>query len=179
MYSASLKPILLVSVGFRSFDREFSKSDKLPHIFRGRREFPEMQSKLRFGRSLLALFAGFVAVVVLSLGTDWLLRVLGVFPALGHAVSDERLFLLPAMYRSVYGVLGGYVTARLAPYRALMHAMAGGVFGFFISILGVVAAWNNGPEFGPHWYPISLVITALPCAWLGGWLGGKPSAKPA
>jgi hypothetical protein len=26
-----------------------------------------------------------------------------------------------------------------------------------------------GPEFGPHWYPVSLIVTALPCAWLGAW----------
>ena len=33
------------------------------------------------------------------------------------------------------------------------------------------ATWNKGPEFGPHWYPLALVATALPCAWLGGRLG--------
>jgi hypothetical protein len=29
-------------------------------------------------------------------------------------------------------------------------------------------AWNGGPTFGPHWYPLALVATAMPCAWLGG-----------
>jgi len=28
-------------------------------------------------------------------------------------------------------------------------------------------------ELGPAWYPIALVITALPCAWLGGRLYKK------
>jgi len=23
-------------------------------------------------------------------------------------------------------------------------------------------------ELGPKWYPIAIVVTALPCAWLGG-----------
>ena len=35
---------------------------------------------------------------------------------------------------------------------------------------GMVVTWNAGPEFGPKWYPLSLVATALPCAWFGGWL---------
>ena len=24
------------------------------------------------------------------------------------------------------------------------------------------------PAFGPHWYPVALIVTAIPCAWLGG-----------
>ena len=28
--------------------------------------------------------------------------------------------------------------------------------------------WNAGPEFGPKWYPLALVASSLPCAWLGG-----------
>ncbi len=36
--------------------------------------------------------------------------------------------------------------------------------------------WDRGPEFGPHWYPLALVATALPCAWAGGLLHRKRSA---
>ncbi|HUO58648.1 MAG TPA: hypothetical protein VMV05_10785 [bacterium] len=25
-------------------------------------------------------------------------------------------------------------------------------------------------EPGPHWYPLSLAVISLPCAWLGGWI---------
>jgi len=37
-----------------------------------------------------------------------------------------------------------------------------------VSTVGAVVTWNRGPAFGPHWYPLALIVTALPCAWLGG-----------
>jgi hypothetical protein len=48
------------------------------------------------------------------------------------------------------------------------HAMIGGFIGLALSLVGAVVTWNRGPEFGPHWYPIALVVLALPTAWLGG-----------
>lgn len=123
-------------------------------------------------RSLGALLAGFVVVVVLSLGTDAALHASGIFPGWGQPMS-EALFLLATVYRTLYAVAGSYVTARLAPHAPMKHALAGGVVGLVLSTAGAVATWNLGPEFGPHWYPLSLVATALPCAWLGGWLRGR------
>jgi hypothetical protein len=37
-----------------------------------------------------------------------------------------------------------------------------------VSIVGTVVTWNKGPAFGPHWYPVALVVLALPTAWMGG-----------
>jgi len=37
-----------------------------------------------------------------------------------------------------------------------------------VSIAGTVATWNKGPAFGPHWYPVALIVLAMPTAWLGG-----------
>src|SRR2546422_5394054 len=65
-------------------------------------------------RSVVAVVAGFVAVAVLSLGTDQVLHTLQIYPPWGQAMADS-LFLLATAYRIVYGVVGGYVTARLAP----------------------------------------------------------------
>jgi hypothetical protein len=31
-------------------------------------------------------------------------------------------------------------------------------------------AWNRVAEFGPRWYPIALVVLAMPQSWLGGQL---------
>ena len=42
--------------------------------------------------------------------------------------------------------------------------------GLILSVVGLVATWNAGPELGPRWYPILLVVTALPSAWVGGWI---------
>jgi len=43
-----------------------------------------------------------------------------------------------------------------------------GMLGFVVSIIGAVVTWNMGPAYGPHWYPVALVVLAIPTAWLGG-----------
>jgi hypothetical protein len=53
----------------------------------------------------------------------------------------------------------------------MTHALAGGGVGLALSIVGAVTTWDRGPDFGPHWYPLALVATAMPCAWGGGRLG--------
>jgi hypothetical protein len=83
-------------------------------------------------------------------------------------VGYDGALLLATAYRVVYGIAASYITARLAPNRPMLHALVGGVLGFIVSIVGAVATWNGGPAFGPHWYPIALIVTALPCAWVGG-----------
>jgi hypothetical protein len=126
----------------------------------------ETQTPKRTGRSILALFAGFVAVVVLSLGMDVILHATKIFPPVGKTMTNA-LFALATAYRIVFAVIGSYITAKLAPYRAMLHAMIGGFIGLVLSIVGAAVTWNK-PELGPHWYPLALVVTALPCAWLGG-----------
>jgi len=111
------------------------------------------------------VLAGIVVGAALSLGTDALLKAFGVFPKLGNQMS-EPLFLLATAYRIVYGILGSYVIARLAPDRPMQHALIGGVLGLVVSIIGAVVTWNR--DLGPHWYAIGIAVTALPCAWVGG-----------
>lgn len=81
---------------------------------------------------------------------------------------SDALLLLATVYRSVYAVVGSYITARVAPDRPMEHALAAGVIGLVLSIVGAVMAWNKVATLGPHWYPLALVATALPCAWIGG-----------
>jgi hypothetical protein len=81
--------------------------------------------------------------------------------------------LLATLYRVVYAIFGSYLTARLAPQRPMKHALVGGLIGLVLASVGAAATWNKGPEFGPHWYPLALVVTALPCAWLGGLVADK------
>ena len=118
-------------------------------------------------RSIGAVFAGVLSVFILSLGTDILLHATGIYPPWFQPMST-LLWLLATAYRIVYGIAGGYLTAWLAPDRPLGHALILGVVGLVLSTAGVVGTWNAGPEYGPKWYPIALVVTALPCAWLGG-----------
>ena len=114
-----------------------------------------------------AVVAGFVVVVVLSLGTDVVLHAAGVFPPWDQRMSDA-LFLLATVYRTIYCIGGSYIAARLAPDKPMKHALVLGVVGLIVSTAGAVATWNRGPELGPHWYPVALIVTAIPCAWLGG-----------
>ena len=118
-------------------------------------------------KSIGAVLVGFVAVFVLSLGTDVALRATEVFPQWGQPMSDA-LFLLATVYRTIYCIAGSYIAARLAPNRPMAHALVLGVVGLIVSTAGAVATWNKGPAFGPHWYPVALIVTAMPCAWLGG-----------
>src|SRR5262245_25804831 len=126
------------------------------------------RSFVSFLRSVLAVFLGFVTVVVLSLGTDQMFHVLDVFPPWGEPMNETSDNLLALAYRCVYGVVGSYVTARFAPHSPMLHVWIGAGIGFVLSTLGTIAAINL--NLGPIWYPVLLTLTALPCAWLGGML---------
>jgi hypothetical protein len=117
-------------------------------------------------RSAGAVFAGLLAVFVLSLGTDEILHLFRLYPPWGERMSDP-LFALATAYRIVFNVAGGYIAARLAPSAPLRHAMALGIVGLALSVGGVVFAVAK-PELGPMWYPVVLLVVAVPCAWLGG-----------
>ena len=127
----------------------------------------------RFWRSTGAVVAGFVAIVVLSLGTDQVLHVLKVYPPWGQPMAGG-LFALATAYRIVYTVAGGYLTARLAPHAPVRHALILGLVGLMPGVAGVGVAIAK-PDLGPLWYPIALVLTGLPCAWLGGVLYRQPA----
>jgi hypothetical protein len=122
----------------------------------------------RLLRSAAAVFAGFIAVVVLSLGTDQVLHVLQVYPPWGEPMNDPGLNLLALSYRIVYTVVGSYVTARLAPHSPMRHVWVLGGIGLVVAVAGAIATIPM--HLGPAWYPIALAVTALPCTWLGGFL---------
>ena len=124
-------------------------------------------------KSILAVFAGFVAVVVLSEGTDMLLVAAGIFPPLNQSAAfTTPLLLLATIYRSVYSAAGCYLAARLAPNRPMTHALALGGIGLAASIAGAIVMRGAGHA----WYPWTLVVLAMPCAWLGGFLYQRSSA---
>jgi hypothetical protein len=110
-----------------------------------------------------------VVGIILTLGTDIALHLIGVFPPLGQSmVGFDGALLLATAYRTIYGVAGSYIIARLAPDRPMQHALAGGFVGLVVSIVGAAVTWNKGPAFGPHWYPLALIVLAMPQAWVGG-----------
>ena len=121
----------------------------------------------RLGRSFLALFAGFVLVVVLSLGADMAMYAMHFAPAPGQRMSDGAL-VVAFLYRTVFAILGSYLTARLAPHSPMLHAMIGGLIGLCLGTVGVLVTWNSPQAAGAHWYPIAVALVAIPAGWIGG-----------
>lgn len=132
----------------------------------------------RIGRSIAAVLTGIVTGLILTIGTDVVLHAIGVFPPWGQSmVGFDGALLLATAYRTVYGVAASYIIARLAPDRPMQHALVGGAIGLVVSIVGAAVTWNKGPAFGPHWYPLALVVLAMPQAWAGGRLHGMQSLR--
>jgi hypothetical protein len=121
----------------------------------------------RLGRSVLAIFLGFIAVVILSLGTDEVLHVLKVYPPWNQPMRSPGLNALALGYRIIYTIIGGYIAARTAPYAPMRHAVILGIVGLIPAAGGVLVSLTH-PDLGPSWYPIVLAIVGLPCCWAGG-----------
>ncbi len=119
-------------------------------------------------KSIGAVVAGFVLVVALALGTDMLLVLAGLFPDMKHPeLYSDGQYAVITLYTALYSAVGAYVTAWLAPSRPMTHALVLGVLGTLSSGLGAVANWHLAA--GHEWYPIALIVIALPSCWLGGW----------
>ena len=141
-------------------------------------QVPAAGSFARRLRSLGAILTGIVVIFVTSTATDLVLHQTGVFPPPGQAMA-AGLWLLATVYRCVFAVFGCWLAARMAPDRPMWHAMLLGIVGFVLSTLGTVMTWSMGEGFGPKWYPISLIVTSVPCAWLGGKLASKRALPSA
>ena len=124
-------------------------------------------------RRIGSVVVGFVAIVVLSVATDEVLHRTGVMPR--TALFDTGLLILALAYRSLFSVIGCYLTGRLAPDRPVGHALALGVVGVVVSAAGTVA----GRDLGPIWYGASLAVVSLPLSWLGGRLSLLHRPAPA
>jgi len=118
------------------------------------------------GAALLGLFIG----VVLSVGTDFILQTLRVIPKDSLYVSWITIVFV-LLYRSAFNTVACYVTARLAPNRPMGHALALGVLGTIVSVMGAIVTADK--HLGPAWYAWTLAALSLPSAWLGGKLAVK------
>jgi len=120
-------------------------------------------------KSILAVVAGFLTVAVLSTVTDEILHATGIMPRLTVLPTHDALLAL--VYRSVFTVLGGYVTAALAPKNAMTHVWVLAAIGLLGGISGIMVAVTAG--YGPAWYAWAIAIEAVPLVWLGGKLAKR------
>jgi hypothetical protein len=122
-------------------------------------------------RSIVAIVVGFLAVVVLSLGTDQVLHILKVYPPWGEPMPQPALNALALSYRIVFTIFGSYLAAKIAPRNPMRHAIILGLIGTVFGTAGAVATIPM--HLGPAWYPIAIAATALPCAWIGGKMASR------
>ncbi len=115
-------------------------------------------------KSMAAVFLGFLTVFVLSVVTDKILEALGIFPPIGEGLFITWMLALALAYRSVYTVIGGYVTAVLAPDCPMYHVKVLAWIGLAAGVAGVVFGWG----LSQHWYPIALAITGPLFTLFGG-----------
>jgi hypothetical protein len=109
-------------------------------------------------KSLGAVLAG-IAANFLAVPIDLVFHSTGVFPPPGVEHSDGAL-AIAFSYRAVLAVVGGFVTARLAPAVERRRPRPPSAKACAI---GAAAMWS----LGHHWYPLSLIAISLPASWLG------------
>ena len=120
-----------------------------------------------YRNSVIAVLAGLFANAILSSATDMILVAAGVFPPLhdfgNPAFFSDSLLLLALLYRTAFGVLGCYLTARLASRRPMTHSLALAGIGFVIGVVGAMATWG----IWHSWYSLAIIAVTLPSGWLG------------
>lgn len=131
-------------------------------------------------KSIVAIVAGFVLTGALNVGTNAALAKAapGLIPT-GAPVTDPAALILVCAYVAAFGILGCWVTARLAPSRPLFHALVMGGLALAMSIPMTIAAWNDTPA----WFNVYNLLAVMPYAYIGGRIremqlereGGTPS----
>ena len=117
------------------------------------------------GKSIWAIVAGALFIIGVTTMVDVILHITNVYPPWDQPI-DNKLAALATGYRIIISVAGAWLTARLAPEKPLKHALTLGHVGVVLGLLGLAATWTKG--LGPHWYPIALVLLAIPQCWVGG-----------
>jgi len=125
-------------------------------------------------KSILAVVVGVLFIIIVTTLVDVALHAAGVYPPITQPISDG-LAILATVYRIVISIAGAWITARLAPQNPMKHALILGVVGVILGLVGVVATWDL--KLGPRWYPIALVVLAIPQCWVGGKLYEMQSRK--
>jgi hypothetical protein len=118
-------------------------------------------------RSIWAVVAGLLFVIVMTTIVDGVLHIVGFYPPMDQPI-DDRQSLVATAYRIIISIAGAWITARLAPARPMKHVLTLGIVGTILGLIGVAATWNRG--LGPRWYPVALAVLAIPQSLVGGWL---------
>lgn len=122
-------------------------------------------------RSVLSVLAGWGSVGVLVVSTDLALSRLFPSEYVPGRMPPDRLAAIGLGTGTMYSVLGGWVTARLAPLRPWAHLLGLMIWGELLGLVSAVVTWGQTQE----WYQIGLLVMWTPAVVLGGWIhAGKP-----
>lgn len=121
-------------------------------------------------KSIGAILAGYFVSAIL---TGVTISVLGMlFPA-SYNPENVGWVVFNVMYGCAFAVIGGYVLARLAPSKPMIHAWVLGILMALFAVLTgyMVSSAPSSPEYTsqPNWYYPVLAITVLPSILLGAW----------
>lgn len=115
-------------------------------------------------RSVVSVAAGFFAVMVLGAAADVVLAqaLPNAFDAQGHARAESTLFIKLA-YETLFALLAGYVTARIAVRKPFKHVLVMAMIVLVGRALIAVATW----DVVPPWFNLGVLGLIIPAA-LGG-----------
>ncbi len=70
-----------------------------------------------------AILAGMIFIVLSHAGTDFVLESLGIFTQPNEGFHTTWMVVTATIYRSIYTVAGGYITAALAPDPKMRYVL--------------------------------------------------------
>lgn len=122
-------------------------------------------------KNTVAVICGFLAVAILSTLTDAALEAVGIFPSISYQMKygmSASLLALALLYRTLFAILGGYLTARVSSTKPMRNVLILAIIGTILGTLGTIANWSKTTP-GTEWYPILLI----PLSFFGVWFGGN------
>lgn len=126
-------------------------------------------------KSVLAVLAGLATAIIMVM----LLTLAAVFVFFGGDMTADPTppyLAVNIAYSFGAAVLGGWVTARLAPAREFTHAVAAAVVIFLLSFAGTGAEAEANSAV-PGWYGTALAALGPTGMVLGGWLGARTTRE--
>jgi len=116
-------------------------------------------------KSIGVILLAFISIALLSIVTDFLLESIGMLPDPKKGLFDTWAIILVLVYRGIYTIFAGFIIAKLAPSKPILHAIILGAVGIIITILA-----TNDPSFAdkaPLWFGYTMAAITIPCLWVG------------
>ena len=116
-------------------------------------------------KSIGVILLAFITIALLSIITDFLLESIGLLPNPKKGLFDTWAIILVLVYRGIYTIFAGFIIARLAPSKPILHAIILGAIGIIITVLAI-----NDPSVAdkaPLWFGYTMAAITIPCLWLG------------